>query len=363
MSTLPPAIKLMSTLLLVAFSAISHTDAERSQSDSEPWQLIVQLDNDLFAGEDKDYTNGFRIGFVKELNQKTELNRLLEKQLYRLSGADEDKGIMRWRIKDRENLRFAYGAGLTQLMFTPDDYTTATTPDGERPYAGWLGLEFSLHVKNSNFVSSATISIGTTGENSFAEESQEWVHENISDSPVYQGWDSQVPDQITLNLHLDHKQRLTSLNHSSGGLLAVDGYYEWGAALGNFRSHAYVGALIRAGHNLPATYSTPRVQLGSYGHQLFRDNGTQNHRLSLLMFAGLRATAVAYDITIDGPLFDDFDTGVESKPLVGEIIFGVGLRYSFFDISFSHTIRTDEFYGQDKNQEFGSVMLRFNSIF
>lgn len=360
MNTLSASIKLISSAFLLVFPAISN--ANDGIPVSEPWQLIVQLDNDLFAGEDKDYTSGFRVGFVKEFNQETDLNRLLEKQLYRLSGADEDKGIMRWRIKDRENLRFAYGTGLTQLMFTPDDYTATSAPNGERPYAGWLGFEFSLHVKNSNQVSSATISIGTTGKNSFAEESQEWVHENISDSPIYQGWDSQVPDQITLNLHLDHKQRITSFN-LSGGLLEIDGYYEWGAAIGNFRSNAYTGTLVRAGYNLPATYSTPRVQLGSYGHQLFRNTNTQNNHFSMLVFAGIRATAVAYDITIDGPLFDDFDTGVESKPLVGEMILGVGLRYSFIDISFSHTIRTDEFYGQDKNQQFGSVMLRLNSNF
>jgi len=363
MNAFPISKKLISTVVLLSFSLISNANDQSSAKEGEPWQLIIQLDNDLFAGEDKDYTNGFRLGFVKELNQKTDLNRLLEKQLYRLSGGDEDKGIMRWRIKDRENLRFAYGTGLTQLMFTPDDYTTANAPKGERPYAGWLGLEFSLHVKNADQVSSATISIGTTGDNSFAEPSQEWVHQNISDSPIYQGWNSQVPGELTVNLQLDHKQRFQSFDNSLGGLLEVDGYYEWGAALGNFRTNAYGGALIRVGHNLPATYSTPRVQLGSYGHALFRKAKPANNAVSLLMFAGVRATAVAYDITLDGPLFDDFETGVESKPLVGEMIFGVGLRYGLIDLSFSHTIRSDEFHGQDKNQQFGSVMLRLNSKF
>jgi hypothetical protein len=248
-------------------------------------------------------------------------------------------------------------------MFTPDDFTAASAPTGERPYAGWLGLECSLHVKNDFSASSVTLSLGTTGKLSFAEESQEWVHENISDSPIYQGWDSQVPGELTANLHFDHKQRIRFLDTTAEWPLEFDGYYEWGAAVGNLRTDAYVGSLLRAGYNLPATYATPRVQIGSYGHALFREEATDVPALSIFGFTGVRGSAVLHDISLDGPVFRDFNTGIERKPFVGELLLGVGLRWGACDLSFSQTIRSDEFQGQDENQQFGSVMFRVGLTF
>jgi lipid A 3-O-deacylase len=352
-------------LLPVTLTLSTHafgTETELSENNESPWQMVFQMDNDLFLGSDRNYTNGIRLGFVKELGKGTGFNRLLQKQLYALSGADEHSSFFRWRLRNRENLRFASGFGLTQLMFTPNDSKAKTAPKGQRPYAGWLGLEFSLHAKNDDQVSSVTFSIGTTGNSSLAEKSQKWVHENISGSPVYQGWDSQIPVQQTLNFHFDHKQRIVPLERVIG-LIQFDGYYEWGAAVGNFQTNAYGGALIRVGYNLPATHSTPRVQLGSYGHELFRAANPQDKPFSILAFFGARTTAVMHDITLDGPQFSNFDTGVESKHLVGELVAGFGIRYLFVDLSYSQTLHSDEFYTQNRNLQFGSVMLRLQSLF
>ena len=79
--------------------------------------------------------------------------------------------------------------------------------------------------------------------------------------------------------------------------------------------------------------------------------------------AGVRGTAVLHDITLDGPLFSDWDSKVSSKPLVGELLVGIGARYHAFELSYSKTYRTDEFNGQRENQEFGSVMLQCSLCF
>ena len=332
-------------------------------SDSPPWQAIVQFDNDLLTGTDRDYTNGARVAFIREFDTKKPSANLLQKGLYALSGAKADAPFHEHRLPGEGPLRFAWGFGLTQLMYTPDNPTALAAPEGERPYAGWLGLEFSLHAKNSESVSSVTLSFGTTGDASHAEQTQEWVHTHISGSPIYQGWDSQVPGEFTLNLHFDHKRRAGFLDFSRDWPVEFDGYYEWGAALGNFRTDAYLGAILRTGYNLPATFSTPRVQLGSYGHALFRKEAPDAAPLSVFGFAGARGSAVLHDITIDGPLFRDFDTAVESEPVVGELLFGIGLRYAWAELTLSHTYRSNEFNGQHANQEFGSVILRLSTEF
>lgn len=340
---------------------LAETETTTSQ---KPWALVAQWDNDMLTGTDRGYTNGSRIAFLQELSPDSETHNTLQQLLYKLSAADSG-GFLgdERRFLGEDPVRFSWGMGLTQLMYTPDNYNTPSAPAGERPYAGWLGIELSLNVSDRDSVGGVTLSLGTTGEYAYAEEAQDWVHENISNSPIYKGWDSQVPSEPTINLHFDRKQKVHWLETENPSLMEIDGYYEWGAALGNFRTNAYVGALTRFGYNLTNTYATPRVQLGSYGHDLFAPEDADAPSFSLSGFAGVRGTAVLHDITLDGPLFRDFDTGVETKPLVGELIYGIAMRMGAVDLSLSQTLRSDEFEGQSENQRFGSVMLRLDLAF
>jgi len=345
---------------LLAWTAAS---TSAGAAEDPPWQVLLQWDNDLLTNTDRDYTNGARLAFQREFAEGETTNAFLSETLFRLSGAAREGPLRGLRFAGSPPYRFAWGMGLTQLMFTPEDYEAPAPPPGERPYAGWLGLEVSLHVKADDAVSSVTLSAGTTGSPSLAEEVQGWVHDNISNSPRFRGWDSQVPAEPTLNLHFDHKRRLGFLDRLLPRPLELDGYAEWGGALGNFRTDAYSGLLARAGFNLPAVHSTPRVQLGSFGHALFRPEGRRTRNPSAFAFAGVRGSAVGRDITLGGPLFSSFEGGVDPEPLVGEAVLGAGFAFGQLAGSFSLTYRTDEFKGQKENQRFGSVMLRLRSAF
>ena len=345
---------LQAILLLV----LSITSSALCASTDTPWILITQWDNDLFTGSDDGYTNGARIALAKELSPDSVQHNFLQQALGRLTGSERGNALDDFRFPDAGELRFQYGTGLTQLMFTPSDPEHLTPADGERPYAGWLGLEFSLQASSGNSASSTTLSVGTTGRASYAQEAQEWVHNNISDSPIFQGWDSQAPGELTLNLHFEHKQRLSFLDHTQDWPLQIDGFYEWGGALGNFRTNAYVGALIRAGHNLPSSYATPRVQLGSFTSPLFDDGRSPNQDFSIYGYAGTRGYAVLHDITLDGPLFRDWSEAVDSEPWGGEISFGLATRWRSVEISLSRTFRTDEFKGQNNRARYGSVLVK-----
>lgn len=350
--------------ILIMLLGLGSAAAQSLSQAPEPsdWQVLFQLDNDLFSGSDRDYTNGVRLGFVQEIPLESSRGQRMNKRLRDNSKLLQGR-LQSLRIREDSKLRFARGFGITQLMFTPENPLSLTAPEGERPYAGWLGAEYSLHVKEQNYVNSLTLSLGTTGESSLAQPAQNWVHRNISNSPIFQGWDSQIPSELTVNLHFDHKQRFRGLLNFTRGKLEIDGYYEGGIAAGNFRSDAYLGGLARIGYRLPSSFATPRVQLGSYSHQLFSDAKDYGKKFSAFAFAGVRGTAVLHDITLDGPVFRDFDSGVESEALVGEILYGVGIKYRKAELIFSQTLRSDEFTGQTENQEFGSFMLRFQSGF
>lgn len=351
---------------LVAVCSLIYASMAQAQKTNESTpepsklQVLLQLDNDLFSGSDRDYTSGIRVGFVQELPLESDEGQRMNERFQEASNLLY-RPLQFLGINEDSNLRFARGVGLSQLLFTPEDPRALSAPEGERPYAGWLGLEYSLHAKSEDLVNSITVAVGTTGEASLAQPSQDWVHRNISKSPLFQGWDSQVPGELTLNLHFDHKRRFHNLYKVGTRGLEIDGYYEGGLALGNFRTDAYVGSLARIGFRLPSSFSTPRVQLGSYGHQLFSDNRDFSNKISAYAFGGVRATGVLHDITLDGPVFRDFDTGVKSSSLVGELIYGFGMRYKKIELIYSQTIRSEEFNSQTENLQFGSVMLRFQS--
>ncbi len=359
-------MRLLLCLVCLAFGSVRAAQEGKeikASTEAPPWHMIMQWDNDLLARSDRDYTNGIRIAFLQELAPGTETSHLLRRLLYPLTGATAHKAPADWRLRGTTDPRFAWGFGLTQLMFTPEDPTALTAPPGERPYAGWLGLELSLNAKTDRSVSGVTLALGTTGPPSYAQNVQNWTHKHISGSAIYQGWDSQVPAEPTLNLYFDHKLRSGLMDPFSSRLLGFDGYYEWGAALGNFRTDAYIGTLWRAGYNLPATVTTPRVQLGSYGHEFFYTDGPQRPAFSALVFFGLRGSAVLHDITLSGPLFRSYAGSVSVEPFVGEILAGLALRYRTAEVSISRTFRTREFKGQNLSHQFGSFMLRFSVPF
>jgi len=198
----------VSVLLICANTTLAQSVNQIPQASD--WQVLLQLDNDLFSGSDRDYTNGVRIGFVQEIPLESDKGQRMNKRLS--DGAKKIQGrLQSLRIPDDANLRFARGFGVSQLMFTPENPFALSAPEGERPYAGWLGLEYSLHVKTDNLVNSLTLAVGSTGESSLAQPAQNWVHRNISNSPIFQGWDSQVPSELTLNIHFDHKQRTVTM--------------------------------------------------------------------------------------------------------------------------------------------------------
>jgi hypothetical protein len=322
-------------------------------------KFIIQLDNDLFFNNDKDYTSGVRIARMREFDGQPKALNHIQGLLQPMTGAKSNTNFNQFRLKGEDPVRYSWGTGITQLMFTPKDYDALSPELGERPFAGWLGLEFSLHAKNERSVSSATMTLGTTGKSSLAQGTQEWVHRHISKTPLFKGWDSQVPSEITLNFFFDHKRNLMQEAIMRGSPFELDGYTEWGTALGNFKTNAYIGGMIRAGHNLKSSYSIPRVQVGSYAHELFEKADLNHAPFSIYGFFGGRATAVLHDITLNGPIFQDYEYKVKTKPLVGELVTGCGISWNQLELSFSRTFRTREFKGQNNSHSFGSVLFRF----
>ncbi len=74
------------------------------------------------------------------------------------------------------------------------------------------------------------LNIGTVGPNARAKEVQDFVHD-IKGVEQFQGWDSQIPNEVTVNLFFSQKRRLTFLETGYSGF-SVDGFGEWGFGSG-----------------------------------------------------------------------------------------------------------------------------------
>jgi len=330
---------------------------ENKEQNKKPASFFTfQLDNDLFRDTDHNYTNGIKLQYGRQFTNEDSLN-LFENSLRRLLDKTHgDRGGRGRQVYD-------WSLSLQQYMYTPDSLTALTPPPGERPYSGWLGVEYSMNKHDAHTSSGISISFGVTGDNSLARAAQDTVHK-IRGIELFQGWDSQTPAEFTFNVHLNRKHRVNSLERIKLGPIDFDGFLEYGASIGTLRTAAYGGVMIRTGYNLPVDYSVPRLQVASTPPSFYLDDDSSMKSFSAYVFASLRISAVAHDISIDGPIFRDHLYTAQSEPLVGEVIFGLGVRYKHFNLIYARTIRTDEFKGQNSSRhEFGSIQAGLNFRF
>ena len=342
-----------------AMGQAANLDRDKPLPDvSDKGYLTFYFDNDLFGDNDKDYTNGARLSWISPNRDAEELD-FLQQGLRRFSGDPDSFGIFQkiTGFKDPSDIQYNYGFSLTQLMFTPESSAPYVQPVGERRYAGWLALGYSLHVKDDNILNSIEFTIGTVGPNALAENSQDFIH-SIRGIDKFNGWDYQIPNEITADLSFVQKRRADFIKWNYGAF-RMDGLTEWGARLGTFKTSAHLGGFFRMGFNLPPDFSDPRLSETAYSNLYFDTNDPYVGNWSVYLLFGATGRGIAHDATLDGPLFSDFKTGNHREPFVGEVFGGAGIRYRDVELSYVHTWRTDEYEEQDgDHSDFGSVGLR-----
>ena len=345
-------------MCLFLVNGVSKLRAEERQTNDKSY-LTFYYENDLFNGEDANYTSGGRLSYITPGKPAVDI-KFIQRGLDFLSGGEDSSELMRsiWGHNRPSEVEYSYGFALTQLMFTPETREATVPPPGERPYVGWLGVGFSVHARDQRTLNSVEISIGTVGPHAFAEETQDWIHD-IRNLDKFEGWDSQMPNEPTLNIVFNQKRRWHLLEDADLPMdLEIDGFHETGISLGNYLTDIHVGGLIRVGWNLPVEFSDPRLTQTAHTQRLFTNGESNEDRWSVYGMIGARGSAVFHDITLDGPVFREYDTGVDKEPLVGEAYIGFGIRRGNWEFSYVHTYRSKQYETQDDPQGFGSMAIR-----
>lgn len=307
--------------------------------------ITLYFDNDAFGGTDEDYTAGGRLSYISQSLRAEDLGgfyRSLDWLLRRADGQDNTPWL------------YQYGVSLSQLMFTPEDiHVSALLPD-QRPYAGWLGLGFSLHAKTDQRLHSIELSVGVVGPSSLAENTQDLVHDLLNERKA-QGWDNQLNDELTVNLHYRRTRQLFEWSVLDDGL-EMDGLYQWGFELGNAWINANAATWVRAGWNLPSSFSDPKLSATSYTQELFTERRELLSPWSFYFTVGAEGRVVGRDIFLDGNTFEDSHS-VDKKHFVADLTAAATLRYKQLRFTYAHTYRTEEFEEQDGGQVFGSFSI------
>lgn len=291
-------------------------------------------ENDIFAGTDRNYTNGIDLAYLSAPNAAPGPARWLARTVLRA---------------DQHDIIYA-GIGIGQSIFTPRN-TEATAPlPGQHPYAGWLHATFLTAVDSGKTLDSLALDLGLVGPSSGAEWVQNHVHDLIG-SDEANGWDNQVRDEFGFVVTYERKWRALAEWRRNG--LGVDVIPHAAVSVGNVLTQAATGLTFRVGQDLANDYGPPRVRPALAGAGFF---APRDH-FSWYLFVGASGRAVAYNIVLDGNAFRDGGPSVNRKPLVAEGQAGLVLQMGRVQGAFTVVTRTDEFKGQGKQELFGAISL------
>lgn len=294
--------------------------------------LSLVIENDLFSGDDRHYTNGLRLSWLTPSDDGPQwLQRLAETIPTFLQ---DGKAVV--------------GYAIGQSLFTPDNIDNPDPPLDDRPYAAWLYGTVALGVENGRRLDQLLLTVGMVGPAALGEQSQKLVHK-LTGADRPQGWDTQLRNEPGVVLSYQSTWRPSEYpTHGYG----VDMAPHVGASVGNVFTYVNAGVTVRAGYNLPHDYGPPRVQPSMPGSGF----SMMNDEFGWYLFAGVEGRAVARNIFLDGNSFRN-SRSVDREVLVGDLHFGVMLAWPSLRVAYTHVIRSKEFEGQDGADDFGALSI------
>lgn len=323
------------SLVMLCFVAFFQTPHARAVDSKGTWSFAYE--NDIFAGSDNRYTNGVRLAYA------TPENRI---------PAWLDTATDWFPLFKREGEeRLVYALG--QSMFTPDDITVRPLIQDQRPYAGWLYGSASLTSDTKTRLDKFRLQLGIVGSYSFAEEVQTFVHREITNSPIPEGWDHQLNNEPGFVLTYERTWKQGWQGDMFG--FEADLVPHAGLALGNVFTYANGGLTLRFGQYPPEDYGPARVPPGIAGSDFFTPG---DRDIGWYVFAGVEGRAIARNMFLDGNSFTDSHS-VDKQYVVGDVQLGLSITWNPVRFGYTHVFRSEEYRGQVGGDQFGALTISF----
>jgi hypothetical protein len=280
-------------------------------------ELAFTTENDayLFHTGDAYYTNGFFLRFTA-------------------AGTSYDRKLVR-----------SYEAG--QMIFTPLIRKTRTVEDIDRPYCGYLFGRYSeTTFPKKDAVLQYSLTLGLVGKASLGEALQESYHRLFSYSQ-FTGWQYQVRNSLGADIGLMYAPTIWE-DSSWAKLMPVVQ-----ASLGTDFTNARIGAFFCVGafeKNANSVLWNARVQ---------RQHTTLRRKSELFVYWNPELLAQAYNVTVQGGMFDKGTGAVLTSPQPLMFNNTVGLCYAEGPVSIKMgvTFQAREAVGQTTPQQYGSFQF------
>lgn len=326
----PFLIAIFCLLAPVAWAEAIKQNEERPRADDKDIFNVV-LENDLFAGRDRGYTNGIRFAWLSSEKSVPSWARWGANHLLPLAN------------DGHKRISLAFG----QSMFAPANLSATAPIIGDRPYAGYLYGSIGMVSDTGKKLDNVVLSLGVVGPAALGRPVQKIVHRAI-DSPEPMGWDNQLNNEPTINMTYERKWR--ALYKLSPLGLQTDAVPHVGISLGTVDTSAATGATFRLGFDLPADYGPPRIRPSLPGSDFFIP--TQN--LGGYLFTTIEGRAVGRNIFLDGNTFSD-SLHVDKNHFVGSLQLGVAMTWGASRLSYTHVLMTEEFKTERRAPQFGAL--------
>ena len=325
-----------------------------------------EYENDVFFKTDRNYTDGVRYS-VKYVGLR-EYRKPPDADEGFLPGFNLD-AVKSRPCTDRELCyRKSYTFYLGHSMYTPSDIrlTPDQIPQGDRPYAAWLyaGFYRELFASDGRYWRYG-LDVGCIGPCALGERLQTFIHRNITNSPIPQGWSSQVHNEPGVVFRYEYVpgawqpvRYLDLTPHFQFGVGNIQIYAGAGVTLraGWFRSSYY--AQWHSNHPLEALVAADGTPSDA-GWQLWK----RKDDFDLYWFARLHGDAVGYNALQQGGMFNRTSPHVgKARPLIVEGESGVALHHGDFSVSFSLVRRNSSDVlrlWNPKSDKFGRLVLEW----
>lgn len=248
-----------------------------------------------------------------------------------------------------------FGVGLNHQFFTPNNTQLAQLQRGDRPYAAWLNIAFSVNVKDDFRSQNLELSLGTIGPAAMGESVQNGFHRLIG-TDFAQGWGTQINNEPAVQL--SYQQRIHFLSFRNGLGPWFDLIPIFGGGLGNVFVGLHSGMIARVGINLPDDFGPARPSSGESTSFVSPTSIAEDPKPSYYLFAGARGNAVARNIFLDGNTFRPSHR-VTKYPFTAETEAGVGIQIMPVSLVWRFVVRSPDFEENSGFNSFASVGLTY----
>ena len=303
------------------------------------------VENDLFAGTDRHYTNGLRYSAVRaDVGETPWWGREIARELG-VCGDDTPQGNIAETCFQVDR-----GFSITHTIYSPADISIAVPIPGDRPYGGWFHYTtmFDLHNRRRGRHHHFEADFGVTGDWSLAEDIQTEWHNRVINVEPPMGWDSnQIDDSLTFLLLYRYRRVLIEKLNADEDLRFFDLSPHAVGTFGNVFTYAGAGATARLGYNIPPEFTDviEPAAAGSPGERPWR----------VFVFAGAEGRFVARNMFLDGN--ETNGPSVNKKPFVSDLSAGLAVGYKRLLVSYRLVRRSREFEGQLEPQDFASIVV------